>query len=121
VAQQISQTALRFDINHLVKAKFHYASWFEAGSKLVVDRFEAGRRPASKLFATSFEPDVCSLAVLDPRVGFEADSVMEFGFEPVSTHGYGLSDVAYSKHFIHSAAISELLVLQIFLAHDTTT
>jgi len=44
-----------------VKAKFHYAKWFEAGSKLVrswsqLDRFEAGRRPASKL-----------------------DSVMEFG------------------------------------------
>jgi len=26
-----------------VKAKFHYAIWFEAGSKLVADRFEAGR------------------------------------------------------------------------------
>ena len=25
----------------VVKAKFHYASWFEAGSKLVADRFEA--------------------------------------------------------------------------------
>jgi len=30
-----------------VKAKFHYASWFEAGSKLVADRFEAGCRPAA--------------------------------------------------------------------------
>jgi len=39
-----------------VKAKFHYASWFEAGSKLVADRFEAGRRQASNLSATSFEP-----------------------------------------------------------------
>jgi len=27
-----------------VKAKFHYAIWFEAGSKLVADRFKAGRR-----------------------------------------------------------------------------
>jgi len=35
------------------KAKFHYVSWFEAG-----------RRPASNLSATSFEPA----------------SVMEFGF-----------------------------------------
>jgi len=42
----------------LVKAKFHYASWFEAGSKLVTDRFEAGLR-------TSFKPA----------------SVMEFGFK----------------------------------------
>jgi len=31
----------------LLKAKFHYASWFEAGSKLVTDRYEAGQRPAS--------------------------------------------------------------------------
>jgi len=31
----------------LVKAKFHYASWFEAGSKLVADRFE----PASNQLA----------------------------------------------------------------------
>jgi len=31
----------------LVKAKFHYAIWFEAGSTLVADRFEAGRGPAS--------------------------------------------------------------------------
>jgi len=45
----------------LVKAKFHYASWFEAGSKLVADRFEAkfhyaiwfeaGRQPASNQIA----------------------------------------------------------------------
>ena len=45
----------------LFKAKVHYASWFEAA---VADRFEASRRPASNLSATSFEPD----------------SVMEFGF-----------------------------------------
>jgi len=30
----------------VIKAKFRYAIWFEAGSKLVADRFEAGRRPA---------------------------------------------------------------------------
>jgi len=45
----------------LVKAKFRYASWYEAGSKLVADRFEAkfnyaiwfeaGRRPASNQLA----------------------------------------------------------------------
>ena len=29
-----------------VKAKFHYAIWFEAGSKLVADMVEAGRRRA---------------------------------------------------------------------------
>jgi len=47
------------------KAKFHYAKWFEAGSKLVADRFEAkfhyaiwfeaGRRPASNRLWTSCE------------------------------------------------------------------
>ena len=52
-----------------VKAKFHYLGWFKAGSKLVADRFEAGRRPASNLSATSFEPD----------------SVMEFGRKPASS------------------------------------
>jgi len=31
---------------YLLKAKFHYAIWFEAGSKLVAD-----------MSATSFEPD----------------------------------------------------------------
>jgi len=50
-----------------VKAKFHYASRFEAGLKLVADMFEAGRRLASNLSATSFEPA----------------SVMEFGFKLV--------------------------------------
>ena len=34
-----------------VKAKFYYASLFEAGSKLVADRFKAGRRPASNQLA----------------------------------------------------------------------
>jgi len=59
------------------KAKFHYAIWFEAGSKLVVElqraeiwpiiylasselarasRSATGLRPASNLSATSFEP-----------------------------------------------------------------
>jgi len=47
-----------------IKAKFHYASWFEADSKLVADRFEAGRRQATNLSVISFEPA----------------SVMEFGF-----------------------------------------
>ena len=27
--------------NRMIKAEFHYAIWFEAGSKLVADRFEA--------------------------------------------------------------------------------
>ena len=36
-----SRSADRFE------SKFHYAIWFEAGSTLVADRFEAGRGPAS--------------------------------------------------------------------------
>jgi len=43
-----------------VKAKFHYASWFEAGSKLVAD----GLEPVCDQLRTNFEPD----------------RVMEFGF-----------------------------------------
>jgi len=60
-----------------VKAKFDYASCFEAGSKLVADRFEAkfhyaiwfeaGRRPASNQLRTCFE-----------LTSFEPDSIMEF-------------------------------------------
>jgi len=38
-----------YHVNCSVKAKFYYASWFEDSSKLVADRFEAGRRPASNL------------------------------------------------------------------------
>jgi len=40
-----------------------------SGSKLVADKFEAGRRSASNLSATSFEPD----------------TVMEFGRGPASS------------------------------------
>jgi len=42
----------RHAVSRSFKAKFHYASWFEAGSKLVADRFEAGRRPASNHLRT---------------------------------------------------------------------
>ena len=57
----------RYAMHRAVKAKFHYAIWFEAGSMLVRSRFEAGRRQVRSWF----EP-VC-----------DQDSVMEFGFEPV--------------------------------------
>jgi len=32
-----------------IKAKFHYASWFEAGSKLVADRSEADSKLVADL------------------------------------------------------------------------
>jgi len=58
----------------VVKAKFHYASWFEASSKLVADRFEAKFRYAiSKLVGDQL------------RTSFEPDSEMEFGREPASS------------------------------------
>ena len=43
--------ATKFCTKKMIKAKFHYASWFEAGSKLVADRFEAKFR-----YAIWFEP-----------------------------------------------------------------
>jgi len=55
--EEISAPGLR---RRTVKAKFHYASWFEAGLKLVADSFE----PVCDQLRTSFEPA----------------SVMEFGF-----------------------------------------
>jgi len=53
--------------DRFVKAKFHYASWFEAGSKLVADRFEAKSH-----YAIWFEPASNQL-----RTNY---SVLEFGF-----------------------------------------
>jgi len=63
---------------------FHYAIWFETGSKLVADRFDAGRGPASSChFAVSKlddRPNFSSLQVCDQlRTSLEPDSVMEFG------------------------------------------
>jgi len=49
----------------VVKAKFHYAIWYEAGSKLVRNGFE----PVCDQLRTSFEPA----------------SVMEFGFNILET------------------------------------
>ena len=58
--------------NCCIKAKFHYASWFEAGSKLVADRFEA-----KFIYAIWFESASNQL-----RTSSEPASVglMEFGF-----------------------------------------
>jgi len=47
---------------YFIKAKFRYASWFQAGSKLVADMFEARRRQASNLSVTNFEPASNQLA-----------------------------------------------------------
>jgi len=65
------------------KAKFHYASWFEAGSKLVADSFEIKFHyaiwfgAASKLVADRFEAPTSNLSA----TCFEPASVMEFGFK----------------------------------------
>ena len=57
--------------------KFYYAVWFEAASKLVADRFEAGRRPPSNLSANP--KPVCDQL----RTSFEPASVMEFDFNGI--------------------------------------
>jgi len=67
----------------MFKAKFYYAIWFEASSKLVADRFEAAWfEIVYDQLRTSFEL-VC-----------DHDSVMEFGLYgnasvDVSLHVYG--------------------------------
>ena len=71
-SQQLFRTAVLMSSTlgrQLLKAKFHYASWFEAG-----------RRQVRSLSATNFEP-VCDQL----RTSFELDSVMEFGREPASS------------------------------------
>jgi len=58
----------------VVKPKFHYASWFEAHSKLVADRFEAKFH-----YAIWFEAGCRQVRSWSPT-SFEPASVMEFGF-----------------------------------------
>jgi len=41
-----------------LKVKFHYARWFEAGSKLVADRFEAGSKLVTDLQRAEIWPIV---------------------------------------------------------------
>jgi len=83
--QQLIDCATNQWCNHL-KAKLHYASWFEPASKLVADRFETKFHyaiwfePASNQVQTSSEP-----ASNQIRTSFEPDSVMEFGREPASS------------------------------------
>jgi len=60
-----------------------------SGSKLVRSWFEAGRRPASNLSATSFEPDSVMEFSFEPvcdqlQTSFKPASVMEFGFYTVA-------------------------------------
>ena len=61
--------------NSTVKAKFHYASWFDAGRRQVQSQIplrylvRSWLQTGSNLSATSFEPD----------------SVMEFGHGPASS------------------------------------
>jgi len=58
----------------LFKAKFHYASWFEAGSKHVRS-WSPTSFEADSVMEFGFE-HVCDQL----RISFEAASVMEFGF-----------------------------------------
>jgi len=59
-------------VKRLLKAKFHYASWFGAVSELVRRWFEAKFD-----YAIWIEPASNQL-----RTGSEPDSVIEFGREP---------------------------------------
>jgi len=61
-----------------IKAKFHYAIWFEAGSRLVRSRSPTSFEPDS-VMEFDFEP-VCDQL----RTSFEAASIMEFGFNPLT-------------------------------------
>ena len=63
-----------------IKAKFHYASWFEAGSKLVADRFEAKFH-----YAIWFEPASNQL-----QTSSEPTSVMEFGLYQIGVNRFYL-------------------------------
>jgi len=49
----LSNAALCYRLTGLLKAKFHYAIWFEAGLKLVADPLRTCLRPASNQLRTS--------------------------------------------------------------------
>ena len=68
-----------------ITAKFHYASWFGAGSQLVRSWFETGCRPDSVM--VSFERACDQL-----RASFEPASVMEFGL-----YGAGARSSSYRQ------------------------
>ena len=55
-----------------VKAKFHYTSWFRAGSEQAPNQLRTSSELAPNMFGDSFEPA----------------SVMEFGFYELVTDGY---------------------------------
>ena len=72
--------------SYTLKAKFHYASWFEPDSVM-----EFGRGPASSCYFAASKlddrPDFSSLEVCDQlRTSFGPDSVMEFGFQWAEVH-----------------------------------
>ena len=75
----------------MFKAKFHYASWFEAGSKLVADRFNANSitLSGSKLVRSRVEAGSKLVRSWSPT-SFEPDSVMEFGFNRLITFMFSL-------------------------------
>ena len=68
-----------------IKAKFHYASWFEAG-----------RRQVRSWSATSFKP-VCDQL----RTSCEPDSVMKFGFYETDRYTACKSDTRQSHTHTH--------------------
>ena len=71
----LSRSGIKENLHKTVKAKFHYASWFGAGSKpnsitlSGLNQLWTSFESASNQLQTSFEPD----------------SVMEFGSEPASS------------------------------------
>ena len=73
----LDHSDVSWSLSRTLKAKFHYASWFEAGSKLVADRFELNSvtLAGSKLVRSWLKPASNQL-----RTSFEPASVMEFGF-----------------------------------------
>jgi len=68
-----------------IKAKFHYAS-----------SFEANRRQVRRWSSTSFEP-VCDQL----RTSFEPASIMEFGFYEVCSMGVGAGLYMYGSKKVH--------------------
>jgi len=80
---EIARTCSKL-VADLLEAKFHYAIWFEAGSKLIADRFKAGRGPVADLLARASSLISQISARCKSATSFEPDSVMEFGLKRVT-------------------------------------
>ena len=105
---------------YIVKAKFHYAIWFDAGSKLVVRSWSRTCKLVLVRCKPDDRPNFSSLQVCDQlRTSFEPDSVMEFGLKLSTTLVVGVAR-AHLHMYMYVNHLSRLLSDVVLLQNDET-